>query len=434
MAMDPATQDVAREGQGVRVPPMASGGAGRPPRNEPPAPTGVPEAKAAVLSKAPSSDRKFPCKACGAKLDFDPSQRSLKCPYCGHEEKIEPSRQGVQELDYQAYLSKQAGDGGAIEGRSTEVKCAGCGAVVLLEDKVATDKCPFCGTHLESAGSQGAQGQIRPECILPFALTSRQAMDAFNQWIAGRWFAPGDLKALANMGQLSGVYIPYWTYDSMTYTHYEGQRGEDYTETEYYTETDAEGKTVQRSRQVTKTRWYYVSGEVDHFFNDVLVCASRSLPGDMIGRLQQWDLPDLEGFRPEFLSGFKTERYAVGLGEGFGVAQQMMDPQIRRMCEQDIGGDHQRLLEVKTQHVGVTFKHLLLPIWLAVYRYKDQPYRILVNARTGEVVGSRPYSWGKIALLVVAIVIVLLIVMLVISSEMAQRGSGQMHYGYGSQF
>lgn len=370
----------------------------------PPVPPGPPLTKLPTVTASPSEDRKFPCKQCGARLDFDPNQRALKCPYCGHVEEIDPANVRVQEHDYEEYLSKQADENGTIAGRSQQVRCPGCGAQVLLEDKVVTDRCPFCATHLENLPTEQAQGQITPEYILPFRIAQRDAIAAFNAWIASRWFAPNNLKQLANLGQLSGVYIPFWTYDSMTYTHYTGMRGDDYWVTETYTDTDANGKPVTRTRQVRRTRWTYVSGEVDHFFDDVLVCASRSLPRNYVDALEPWDLRTLEGFRPDFLAGFKTERYAVTLGEGFSEAQQIVDVTIRRLCEEDIGGDHQRLSSVNTQHVGVTFKHILLPIWLAVYRYNNQTFRILVNARTGEVQGDRPYSWIKITLLVLLIV------------------------------
>ena len=49
---------------------------------------------------------------------------------------------------------------------------------------------------------------------------------------------------------------------------------------------------------------------------------------------------------------------------------------------------------------------MLLPLWICSYRYKRKIYRFLVNARTGEVQGQRPWSWVKITLtaLVVAAV------------------------------
>jgi hypothetical protein len=67
----------------------------------------------------------------------------------------------------------------------------------------------------------------------------------------------------------------------------------------------------------------------------------------------------------------------------------------------DIGGDEQRVLSVSTQYDKITFKHLLLPVWLSAYRFRDRVYRILINARTGEVQGERPYSAAKIAAAVI---------------------------------
>jgi len=139
------------------------------------------------------------------------------------------------------------------------------------------------------------------------------------------------------------------------------------------------------------------------------VCASQSMPDELVATLEPWDLNALEGFRPEFLSGFKTERYAVGLEDGFARARDIMDGTIRQLCREDIGGDHQRLDEVKTKHLGVTFKHLLLPVWVASYRYRDKLFQILVNARTGEVVGRRPYSVAKIVSLIAAVVVLALL-------------------------
>ncbi len=167
--------------------------------------------------------------------------------------------------------------------------------------------------------------------------------------------------------------------------------------------TNAQGQPETRTRTVIQTDWYPTSGQVKHFFDDVLVYASASLPRDKIDQLEPWDLADLKPFDPAFLAGFKTERYTVGLVDGFKIAGQRMDVTIRQLCCQDIGGDHQQLSSVQTQHVGVTFKHLLLPVWLAAYSYQGQPFRILINARTGEVDGTRPYSWVKIALMVATV-------------------------------
>ena len=48
-----------------------------------------------------------------------------------------------------------------------------------------------------------------------------------------------------------------------------------------------------------------------------------------------------------------------------------------------------------------------VPVWVCSYRFRDKVYRFVVNARTGEVQGERPWSWIKItvAVLVAAAVI-----------------------------
>src|SRR5262249_26092518 len=151
----------------------------------------------------------------------------------------------------------------------------------------------------------------------------RMAVEAFGGWLASLWFAPGALRKLSNLGQLNGIYVPFWTFDSMTYSHYTGERGDDHWVTVTYTEIDARGQPVTRTRQVLQTRWTPVAGEVRHFFDDVLVCASKGLPLAYRGMVTPRELKGLEEFRAEFLSGFKTERYQIGPRDGFRQAQRI---------------------------------------------------------------------------------------------------------------
>lgn len=377
----------------------------------PPVPEGVvPAVNPVAITRAPPTGRKFPCPSCGARLDYDPNAAGLKCPYCGFTEEIrKEDAPEVVEKNFLEYLARQEAGGVVLEGRTSQTRCGGCGAVVLLEDRVATEACPFCATHLENQ-PEAAETMIPPESLLPFAVDIRRAREAFTLWIHSLWFAPTELKVVANLGQLSGVYLPYWTYDAMTHTFYQGQRGDNYQTTEWY--TDSEGK--QKSRTVTRTNWTWVSGEVRHFFDDVLVCGSKSVPGDLVLKLEPWELDKLDGFKPDYLSGFKTERYAVGLREGMDQARERMEPTIDSLIRRDIGGDHQRISSKDTRYTAITFKHLLLPVWIAVYRYHEKSFQILVNARTGKVSGYRPWSWLKILRLALFILVFIGLIVLVI--------------------
>jgi hypothetical protein len=74
-----------------------------------------------------------------------------------------------------------------------------------------------------------------------------------------------------------------------------------------------------------------------------------------------------------------------------------MEEAIRTEVRQRIGGDEQEITSLDVQYGALTYKHLLLPVWLLVYRYRDKPFQVAINAATGEVQGERPYSWVKIA-------------------------------------
>jgi len=92
----------------------------------------------------------------------------------------------------------------------------------------------------------------------------------------------------------------------------------------------------------------------------------------------------------------------VTLREGFPIAKQSIDEAVRSLVRRDIGGDQQRIGGMQTRVGRLTFKHVLLPVWLAAFRYRGKSYRFVVNGRTGQVEGERPYSQVKIALAVLA--------------------------------
>jgi predicted RNA-binding Zn-ribbon protein involved in translation (DUF1610 family) len=338
-----------------------------------------------------SQQRQFPCKQCGGNLIFEPGQASLVCPYCQTENVIMLPAAPIQELDFYSALTDRSSADATQE--VLTIKCTSCGAESSLSANVTSDRCPFCGSAIVTKGE--AHKQIKPRSLLPFHVPREHAMNAFRRWIHALWFAPSELMKYAEAGGLKGVYLPYWTYDSNTDSDYTGQRGDNYTTIESYTAFE-NGRSVRRTRTVTKIRWRYAAGRVFNRFDDVLVLASQSLPQNYIEELEPWDLGNLVPYTEEFLAGFVAESYQVDLEQGFERAKQLMAPTIEATIRGDIGGDHQRISSVNTRYHDITFKHILLPVWISAYRYRDKIFRFMVNARTGEVCGERPYSAWKI--------------------------------------
>jgi len=330
-------------------------------------------------------------------MRYDPGAGRLVCGHCGHAEPIAAPGAGpwgggeiIRELDFQQALKAQLP---AAEMEETRVlACPNCGAEVQFSAEVHAKECPFCATPIVT--DTGISRHIKPKGVAPFLLDERAARAAMTAWLGRLWFAPSGLQEFARKGRrMDGVYVPYWTFDAQTQTQYTGLRGETYFVTRQVGD-----------KQVTETRvrWFPAAGRVARFFDDVLVMASRSLPKNFVDALPPWDLSRLEPYRAEYIAGMRAEAYQVELEDGFREARAWMDRVIERDVRFDIGGDQQQIRSMQTQLSGVTFKHVLLPVWVAAYRYNGQPYRIVINGQSGRVQGERPWSAWKIAVAVVA--------------------------------
>ena len=341
---------------------------------------------------APVEAPAFPCRACGSGLRYAPGAGRLHCDHCGNEEDIAdvgPWAGAIAELDFRRALDNLLPQAEIEETRV--LSCPNCGAQVEYREEVHAKECPFCATPVVTG--TGTHRHIKPKGILPFALSEDAARDAMTDWLGSLWFAPNGLPQYARKGRrLQGIYVPYWTFDADTRTRYTGARGT--------VRSTGTGKNRRRT-----TSWRNVSGRVARLFDDVLVLASQSLPRRFTDALEPWDLRALEPYQPSYLAGFRAGGYQLGLRTAVDLARQKMDAVIRRDIKFDIGGDRQRINKVETEISDVTFKHVLLPVWMAAYRYRGKSYRFVVNGRTGRVRGERPWSAWKIAVAVILIAV-----------------------------
>ncbi len=351
---------------------------------------------------------RFLCEKCDANMVFDPKIGKLACPYCQYAVEIETDGE-VNERDYNEFIQRATQNLQPMARDAMQVSCSSCGAIVNFTPPETATQCDFCGAKIV-AQAKAADPLVAPEGVLPFSVPAEKATAALNTWLGSLWFAPGALKEFARPEKLSSIYIPYWTYDPDSESDYDGERGDYYYETEHYTENGEE-----KSREVRHTQWRPVSGHVSRQFDDVLIPATKSLPQKYLDKLSPWDFSELRPYEPAFLSGHKAQTYQVPLDEGFEGFKRIPEPQINGDCRSDIGGDEQRVVNLAIDYSEISFKHLLLPIYAGAYRFNDKVFQIVVNGRTGEVQGGRPYSWLKIGFLVAAIIGLILIVIMLFS-------------------
>ncbi len=347
------------------------------------------------------SFQEFPCSKCGGKLEFNPKAGKLKCIYCGNEEAVPQGADDVKEIAYDDFLETKKVKTAVLSETALEVSCPSCRARVTFQPPDVAGKCAFCGTSIVSKGEK-AHPVVEPGGVIPCKVTQKNAQTNVRKWLGNNWFLPSALKELAQQEGMQGVYLPFWTYDAQTESDYTGSRGEYYYTTESYAVTDSDGETTWETREVQHTRWYPVAGHVSQFFDDILVPATKQLDDKQLKKLSGWNLQQLLPYSPSYLAGFKAQRYQVPLETGLITAKEAMRSELNNTVCYDIGGDTQTVSSINTIHHAITFKHILLPVWISAYRYQNKQYRVMVNAQTGQVSGDRPYSKTKIAIAVFA--------------------------------
>lgn len=338
--------------------------------------------------------RIFPCEGCGADLVFHIKTQKLKCKHCGFEKEVgfDPDHE-VEEQDFYGMLThlqiqheEQLESDGVEE---KEVQCESCSATLLFVGTVTSSECPYCTSPIQLDKVHTSSKRVPVDAVLPFQIEQSVARKNLKSWVKSLWFAPNDFIEKGADGTFHGVYMPYFTFDSMTSTQYSGQRGE------YYYVTVGTGKN---RRQERRTRWYPASGSFQRFFDDVVILASHGLPRNLIRALEPFPLHLLIPFRHALLAGFTARTYDVELEDSFVLGKERMDAALYSDVCSRIGGDTQRVSSIQSHYDAISYKHLLLPLWLMTYRYKGKFYQVVVNAATGEVQGERPYSWVKILL------------------------------------
>lgn len=338
--------------------------------------------------------REFPCRSCGAALKFAPGQQALKCPYCGHAEEIPQTAQAIREFDLNDALLNHTGPTG-WDALLREIHCDQCGAITVFSPDQTAGVCAFCGSA-RVVVADADERLIRPESLIPFQINRKNASSLFRGWLRRLWFRPNALKQAGDSARLTGVYLPFWTFDSATSSWWTADAGYYYYVTETYTQRDANGNMVVKTRQVRRTRWEPAAGFHPDFFDDILIGASRGLGVKLLSGILPFGLDALHRYDAGYLAGFVAERYQVDLPDSWRQAQDLMHQELYGRCAHEVPGDTHRNLNVNTAFNQSTFKHLLLPVWVSAYQYGGKVYRFLVNGQTGRVSGEAPWSWWKI--------------------------------------
>lgn len=326
------------------------------------------------------------CRGCGANMRFDPDKNVLVCDHCGNVQDLN-DQSVAEELNFIDGINN---DKKWSEDRTMMFRCDNCGAkIVLSKDETATS-CPFCGTnHVQKVDDLSG---LKPNAVLPFAFGKDKASEFSKKWAKKRIFAPRKFKKSLKSENLNGIYTPCFTFDSVTTSVYSGRIGK--------TRTRTVGSGKNRRTQ-TYTVWRNISGTFYKNFDDILITAGKKCNQKTVDKLSPYPTNDSKEFNEKYLLGFMAYQYDEELTECWSDAKSKMDVILRKKILDQYDHDRVAYLNVSTTHEHVTYKYVMLPVYVGNFNFKRKLYNFFVNGTSGKVTGKTPVSFWRVLLAVI---------------------------------
>jgi hypothetical protein len=285
--------------------------------------------------------------------------------------------------------------------RSATLSCGQCGASLAFPG-VRTATCPYCASP-NFVERPASPDQPDPAFVLTFLGDAAVARRWLDRWTRGRSLFADSALRRGRIEDLRGVYLPAFLYSAVAHTDYTASIGEQYTETEAFRTTDANGNTKVETRTVTRTEYRPLAGRHVGYVTDVVVSASAGLSNAELAAVEPFDLKQLRRYTPALVSGWITEEFSRAADDCMRLSRGEAVDEIATKLRRFMPGDSYCDLAWRTQVQWESLDPILVPVWVLALRYRDDKpaLRVVINGQTGAVTGKVPLAWWKIALAVV---------------------------------
>ena len=322
------------------------------------------------------------CPSCGGIPEFDPQKQCLICPYCNTVVNV-AKNDNLEEQSVADLLANTA-----VWTETEVVECANCGSREVISKGELCTNCPFCGTTNIVKTSEIVG--MKPHGICTFQKTLSDATEQAKTWAKKQWFTPNAFKKSVNVDNIKGIYSPSFTFDCDTTTTYEGRLGD--------RRTSGFGDNKK-----TYTHYFKISGTFPRKFDDLLIHTSQNIPPLVMQELEPFPTSEASQFDEKLLTGYTASTSAK---DGQTVVSDFEGRSAQIIKKEILSKYHYDFVDYfhpNTIYTNRTFKHLLLPVYVGHYKYKNKNYNFYVNGCTGKVSGKTPKSGIKILLFILSI-------------------------------
>lgn len=328
--------------------------------------------------------QEYKCPACGGALEFNSELQKMKCPYCDSEFDMAALASLDDDLDKKDDMSWNTDTGsewqnGEAEGMAVYV-CKSCGGEIVGDSNTAATSCPFCGNPVVIKGN--FSGELRPDCLIPFKLDKKAAVNALKKHLTGKKLLPKVFKDENHIEEVKGVYVPVWLFDAdadanIKYNATKSRRWSDdkynYVETSYY--------SVWRGGSIG--------------FERIPADGSSKIPDALMESLEPFDFSDAVDFQTAYLAGYLADKYDVSADDSV----KRTNERVKNTIAQAFAASVEGFSTVTPESTSIRLKnnqvrYALYPVWILNTKWKNKKYTFAMNGQTGKFVGDLPLDKG----------------------------------------
>lgn len=307
-----------------------------------------------------------PCNRCSSPIEHG----DLRCAVCGLTTPVVEPRASAEKIEF--------------------LRCDGCGAAVSYDVKAQAPKCSFCDSvmHVESPEDPAEEAGA----YLPFQIDSRAATEGMRAWLGTLgFFRPKDLQTSATVGELKPLWWVGWVFDA-----------------EVLVSWAADSEVGSR-----RSGWAPHAGQQHVHFQRILVPASRGLSVDECTSISGGYQLATQGPPPQPQPGTLIERFDVQRSAARKAIADALTRAAIAQAKDWVPGSRIRKLKVAVLPKRLSSDRLGFPAYVLAYRYRGKLYRAVVNGQDASlVVGTAPYSIGRIAAVIGLIAAIFVIILL----------------------
>lgn len=326
--------------------------------------------------------KEYKCPCCNATLIFGAGTQKMTCEYCDNTfdlstvvacEESESLQSGTElhweDVEMTQWSSQE-------ESVMKSYICDACGGELITDDHTAATFCPYCGNA--AILPSRVSGGLKPEGIIPFKTTKKDAQKAFLELCKGKPLLPKFFTTQHQIEKITGIYVPFWLYECSAdfCASYKATRTHSWSDTNYI---------------YTKTDHYLLRREADSDFSGIPLDGSSKMDDHFMESLEPFHYDEMVAFDMAYLSGFLADKYDVDAKVGEGRIRQRVETTMEDHIQSTFIGYSTVLptnRQIQISH-GKT-KYVLLPVWLLNTKYQGKTYTFAMNGQTGKMAGSLP--------------------------------------------